>query len=51
MIQKYKKEDEAKVCAGNNCVTVKGDAARIISAIAVLVVLVVGISVIAKAVK
>lgn len=51
MKQVYKVNDQAKVCAGSNCVTVYGGAARLITGIAVTVVVVSAISAIAKMLK
>ncbi len=51
MNQIYKANDQAKVCAGNNCVTVYGGAARLITGIAVTVVAISAIAAVVKMLK
>lgn len=47
----YKYNNSATVCANKNCVTVYGEAARIINTIAVCAVLIVAIAYVAKALR
>ncbi len=49
-IKKYN-NDKATVCAGKNCITVYGEAARIISAVTVTAVIIVAAAYAAKALR
>ena len=50
-ITQYSGNNKATVCAGNNCVTVYGDAARTIQQIALIAAVVVAVVAIAKALR
>jgi hypothetical protein len=45
-----KQNDKATVCANNKCLTVYGEAARIVNTIAIITALVIGIALLAKSV-
>ena len=47
----YKYNERATVCANKNCVTVYGEAAKLINAIVVLAALIVAIAYVAKALR
>jgi hypothetical protein len=47
----YKYNERATVCATNNCVTVYGEAAKLINTIAVCAALIVAIAYVAKALR
>lgn len=47
----YKYNERTTVCANNNCVTVYGEAAKLINNIAVFAALIVAIAYVAKAVR
>ncbi|HMT75758.1 MAG TPA: hypothetical protein PKA77_16915 [Chitinophagaceae bacterium] len=49
-LKKYS-NDKATVCAGKNCVTVYGEAARIITAVALTAVIIIAAAYVAKALR
>lgn len=50
-IQKYASEEKATVCSGNNCVTIYGDAAKVVSALVSAAVLMILVALVAKAIS
>jgi hypothetical protein len=50
-VSKYYYNDKATVCAGNNCVTVYGEAARFITAVTLTAVTIAAIAYIAKSLR
>lgn len=50
-INKYKQNEKATVCSGNNCVTVYGGTAKQINAIVVFMTTMILVAILIKAVK
>ncbi len=50
-LYKYNQNNKATVCAGNNCVTVYGDTAKVVNAIAIAAATIAAVAMLVKALR